>query len=414
MFDLDRWQEIYSTLRKNKMRTFLTAFGVFWGIFMLVVLQGAGRMLENGIAGSLGDFATNSAFMWAQTTTVAYKGFPKGRGFMFNNEDIKALRDNVSDIDLLAPRVQRGSSLVVYGLETGSYSINGDYPDFNQIDPVKISNGRFINQIDVDNYRKVAVIGRQVAEELFPADEDPIGQYIRIQGVYFQVIGVFTSERQQRRESTITIPFTTMQRAYNIGNQVYYFAMTAKPDVSVSKVLSQAKSLLQARHSISPDDREAIGAEDVEYEFQRITMLFSGINILVWIVGIGTLLAGVIGISNIMLIIVKERTHEIGIQRAIGATPRVIITQIMLEAIVLTTIAGYFGMVCGVGVVEAAAHIMANAPSENRMASLFVPEVQFVVAVRALMIIIFCGALAGLIPAYRAVKVKPIDALRYE
>ncbi len=414
MFDLDRWQEIYSTLRNNKMRTVMTAFGVFWGIFMLVVMLGAGRGLENGITAGMGDFATNSAFMWTQTTTIPYKGFPKGRWFTFTNEDIKALRDNVPEIDMLAPRIQRGSSPVVYGLSTGSYQVQGDYPDYDKIDPVEIVKGRYINDIDIEYSRKVAVVGKRVIDDLFEPDEEPIGKYIRIQGVYFQVIGVFASKHTggwgESQEQCITLPFTSMQKTYNIGNRVYYFALTSKPHVSVSKTLEKAKALLLARHSCSPDDKEAIGSNDVEEEFKKISMLFGGIAALVWLVGIGTLLAGIIGISNIMLVVVKERTKEIGIQRAIGARPRVIISQIMLEAVVLTAIAGYFGLVCGVGLVELVSNLIP--PSDESMFAH--PEVKFNVAMSALGILVISGALAGLIPAYRAVKVKPIDALRYE
>ena len=414
MFDLDRWQEIYSTLRKNKLRTVMTAFGVFWGIFMLVVMLGAGRGLENGITLEMGDFATNSAFMWSQTTTIPYKGFPKGRWFTFTNEDIKALRDNVPEIDMLAPRIQRGGIQVIYGLNTGMYQVQGDYPDFNYIDPVEILEGRFINELDINASRKVAVVGKRVIDDLLKADENPIGKYIRIQGVYFQIIGVFASKHSGRwgenQELTIILPFTSMQKAFNIGNRVYVFAMTSKPNISVSQTLEKARALMLARHSCSPDDNEAIGSNDVEQEFMKIGRLFSGVAALVWLVGIGTLLAGIIGISNIMLVAVKERTKEIGIQRAIGAKPVTIIAGIMLEAIVLTAIAGYLGLVCGVGVVELVDY--AFPPSHDSMFAH--PEVHFGAAMSSLVILIVSGALAGLIPAYRAVSVKPIDALRYE
>ena len=414
MFDLDRWQEIYSTLRKNKLRTVMTAFGVFWGIFMLVVMLGAGQGLKNGITAGMGDFATNSAFMWTETTTVPYKGFPKGRWFTFTNEDIKALRDNVLEIDMLAPRIQRGGVPVVYGLNTGAYSVQGDYPDFNQIDPVEIIKGRFINDIDINAARKVAVVGKKVIADLFRYDEEPIGKYIRIQGVYFQIVGVFASKHSggwgESQEQCITLPFTSMQRVFNIGNRVYFFAMTSKPHVSVSQTIEKAKALMLSRHSCSPDDKEAIGTNDVEEQFKKIGLLFNGIAALVWLVSISTLLAGVIGISNIMLQVVKERTKEIGIQRAIGAPPRTIIGSIMLEAVVLTAIAGYFGLVCGVGLVELVNYALPPSP-DTMFAN---PEVHFGTAITALGILIVSGALAGLIPAYRAVKVKPIDALRYE
>jgi putative ABC transport system permease protein len=401
-------------LRKNKLRTVMTAFGVFWGIFMLVVMLGAGRGLENGITMGMGDFATNSAFMWTELTTIPYKGFPKGRWFTFNNEDIKALRDNVPEIDMLAPRLQQGGVQVVYGLNSGMYQVQGDYPDFNGIDPVEIIKGRFINEIDISSSRKVAVVGKRVIDDLFDAGDEPIGKYIRIRGVYFQIVGVFASKHSGRwgesQEQAVTLPYTSMQRAFNVGNRVYFFAMTSKPNISVSQTIEKAKALMLARHSCSPDDKEAIGSNDVEEEFMKISRLFGGVAVLVWLVGTGTLLAGIIGISNIMLVVVKERTKEIGIQRAIGARPRIIITGIMLEAIVLTAIAGYFGLVCGVGIVELVDSAIPPSPD-----SMFAhPEVHFGTAISALAILIVSGALAGLIPAYRAVSVKPIDALRYE
>ena len=414
MLDLDRWQEIYSTLRKNKMRTVMTAFGVFWGIFMLVVMLGAGRGFENGVTMGMGDFATNSAFMWAQTTTIPYKGFPKGRWFTFTNDDIRALRDNVPEIDMLAPRVQQGGVQVINGLNVGAYQVNGDYPDINHIDPVEILQGRFINELDVNNQRKVAVVGIRVIDDLFDADDDPIGKYILIRGVNFMIVGIFASKHTGRwgenQELSITLPFTTMQKTFNIGNRVYTFAMTSKPHVSVSQTLEKAIALMLSRHSCSPDDKEAIGSNDVEEQFMKIKGLFNGIAALVWLVGAGTLLAGIIGISNIMLVVVKERTKEIGIQRAIGAPPSTIIGSIMLEAIVLTAIAGYFGLVCGVGMVEFVNY--AFPPSVDSMFAH--PEVHFATAISALAILTISGALAGLIPAYHAVSVKPIDALRYE
>jgi putative ABC transport system permease protein len=352
--------------------------------------------------------------MWARSTTIPYKGFPKGRFFTFNNEDILALRNNVPEIDLLAPRIQQGGVQTVYGLNVGAYQVNGDYPDFNMIDPVELLSGRYINEIDIAQARKVAVVGVRVIDDLFDTNEDPIGKYIRVRGTYFQVIGVFASKHTggwgESQEMSITLPFTAMQRAFNIGNRVFVFAMTSKPKVSVSETLNSAKTLMLSRHSCSPDDTEAIGTNNVEQEFLKIRRLFTGIAVLVWVVGIGTLLAGVIGISNIMLVVVKERTKEIGIQRAIGARPMTIVSSIMTEAILLTAIAGYFGLVCGVGVVELVNY--AVPPSSDSMFAN--PQVHFGAAILSLTILIIAGALAGLIPSFRAVSVKPIEALRYE
>ncbi len=422
MFDLDKWQEIFAALRKNKMRTFLTAFGVFWGIFMLIIMLGSGRGLQNAVFEGMKDFATNSVFIWTQPTSEPYAGFPRGRYFEFRNNDIEALLSNIPEIDVLAPRLHgRGGGAsggnVVRGLQSHSFNVNGDYPEWNLIDPVRITDGRFINDLDILHTRKVAVIGNLVQEALFEKDEDPIGEYIRINGVYFQVVGVFTPLNSNMnfggdKAQSIHIPFTTLQRTYNLGDVVHYFAVTAKDDVPASLVDEKAKTLLKNRHKVAPHDQTAISGFNLEEEFKKIRGLFMGIDVLVWIVGIGTLLAGIIGISNIMLIVVKERTKEIGIQRAIGATPRKIISQIITESVFLTTIAGYFGLVLAVFLLEMVNKAIQANGSENK--AFLNPGVDFNIAITALLILIAAGALAGLMPAKRAVSIKPIDALRDE
>lgn len=424
MFDRDRWQEIWMSLKQNRLRTILTAFGVFWGIFMLVIMLGSGRGLKNGAYDGMGGFATNSAFVWSQSTTVPYKGFKKGRYYHFINSDTKALKDQIPELETLAPRVQprfwQGqTNSVVRGLKTGSFNISGDYPDFNRIDPVTFIQGRFINDDDIIDKRKVAVIGRRVKDALFTPKEDAIGQYIRIKGVYFMVVGVFKSQHKggqaENQENSISLPLTTLQQTYNYGDAIDYYALTSRSDVSVSIVEDKVKELLKQRHLISPEDKEGIGSFNVEKEFKKMNILFLGINVLVWIVGIGTLIAGVIGVSNIMLIIVKERTKEIGIQRAIGAKPISIISQIIMESVFLTSLAGYFGLLFGVGIIELLNYALQKASSGDGGGAMFTrPEVDFSVAISALIILIVCGALAGLMPAKRAVSIKPIDALRYE
>jgi len=420
MFDLDRWQEIYHVLSKNKLRTFLTAFGVFWGIFMLVIMMGSGIGLENGVMQNLGDMATNSVFIWAEQTTIPYKGFPRGRRFNYENDDIKALQDGIPEIKYLAPRTNvggyNGSSNVVRGLKTGTFPIFGDYPVFNFIDPVNMVKGRFLDDLDIREKRKVVVIGERVVNLLFQKDEDPMHKYIQINGVFFQVVGVFTSKRSgeaaARDNERIHMPFTTLQRTFNYGNLIGFFNITSRDGIPVSQVEEKAMNILKARHSVSPRDDRAIGHFNLEVEYKKMKGLFLGISVLVWIVGTGTLLAGIIGVSNIMLVVVKERTKEIGIQRALGATPFKVISQIITESIVLTTFAGYFGLVIGVGLLELINYTLDKSGANTEM---FVhPGVDFRVAVTALTILVFSGALAGFIPAKRAVSVKPIDALRYE
>ncbi len=422
MFDLDRWQQIYSVLKNNKVRTFLTAFGVFWGIFMLMIMLGAGAGLKNGVTAGLGDFATNSFFMWTQRTTVSYKGFPKGRYFNYKTSDIQAIKDNVAGVEYIAPKLQAGSyrggnNNVVRGLKSGAFTINGDMPAFNEIDPVVMLNGRFINQLDVKEHRKVVSIGRRVKEELFEEDEDPIGEYVRINGVYFQVIGVFKPLNPNisfggDKERSVVIPFSTFQQVYNYGDVVGFFAITAKPGVAVSDVEQATMNLLKRRHNIAPEDERAIGHVNIEKEYKKIMGLFIGIDVLIWIVGIGTLLAGVIGVSNIMLIVVRERTKEIGVQRAIGATPRNIISQIITESATLTLLAGYIGMVVGVLLIELLNFAIESGGSEDQMFRN--PEINFTIAITSLAILVVFGVLAGILPAKRAVNIKPIEALRDE
>jgi len=420
MFDLDRWQEIYHVLSKNKLRTFLTAFGVFWGIFMLMIMMGSGRGLENGVMQNLGDMATNSVFMWTEQTTIPYKGFPRGRRFFYENSDIQALRDGIPEIKYLAPRTNvggyDGSSNVIRELKSGTFPIFGDYPVFNFIDPVNMVKGRFIDDLDIKEKRKVVVIGTRVVELLFEKDEDPMHKYIQVNGVFFQVVGVFTSKRSGEAAAhdneRIHMPFTTLQRTFNYGNIIGFFNITSKDGIPVSIVEEKAMKILKTRHAIAPLDDRAIGHFNLEVEYRKMKGLFTGISVLVWIVGIGTLLAGIIGVSNIMLVVVKERTKEIGIQRALGATPIKVVSQIITESIVLTTFAGYFGLVIGVGLLELINYLLDKSGANTEM---FVhPGVDFRVAVTALTILIFSGALAGFIPAKRAVSVKPIDALRYE
>ncbi|MEN8136976.1 MAG: ABC transporter permease [Bacteroidota bacterium] len=420
LFDRDNWAEIFYSLKKNKLRTFFTAFGVFWGIFMLVIMLGAGKGLENGAKNGMGDLSTNSMFMWGQTTTLPYKGFDRGRRVEFNNYDTEALYANIKELEYLAPQLRvnarEGNSNVVRKERAAGYSILGNYPELNLIDPSNILKGRYINKYDIEAKRKVAVLGIKVRDDLFNQDENPIGEVIQINGVSFTVVGVQSSKRNgnqaERENSEVTIPFTTLQQTFNYGNRVGWYSMTTFPQFDASKVLQKAKDLMKDRHSISPDDDRAIGSFDLGKEFSKMTNLFIGIDTLIWIVGIGTLFAGIVGVSNIMLIVVKERTKEIGVQRALGATPQHVRIQIMMESIFLTTIAGYIGLIIGVGIIELADYGLIQSGADAQMFTR--PEVDFNKAITALIILIFSGAIAGIVPAQRAVKLKPIEALRDE
>ena len=422
MFDRDSWQEIFHTLKQNKLRTFLTAFGVFWGIFMLIIMLGSGNGLENGVKSGMGGFASNSFFVWTERTSMPYKGFPRGRWFNFKNDDIKALRDNIPEIEYIAPKIRGwsagdGTNNTIRKDKTGAFSIMGEYPVWMKIDPMEMLEGRFINDLDIEEKRKVAVIGSRVREVLFEPNENPIGDHIQIQGVYFKVVGVFKPLNTNinfggEKEQSIFLPFTTLQKTYNYGDIVGWFSITSDPNVAASVVEEKAIQLLGQRHSIHPDDTEAFGHFNLEEEYNQMNGLFNGIAGLIWIVGIGTLLAGVIGISNIMLVIVKERTQEIGIQRALGATPRHVITQIITESVFLTSLAGYIGLVFGVALIEGINYMLESSGADTEMFKR--PEVDFNIAITSLIILIVAGALAGMIPARRAVKIRPIDALRDE
>jgi putative ABC transport system permease protein len=418
MFDADLYREIWQAISKNKMRSTLTAFGVFWGIFMLVALAGAGNGLQNGITRQFEGFATNAAFMWTENTTLPYKGFKKGRGWNYDNEDMAALRANVPEIEYLVPRLQawRQSTQnnAVYQDKYGTFQVQGDYPALAKVEPFKMAKGRFLNEIDIQQNRKVCVIGSRVEEVLFKKGDNPIGKYIRVSGVYFQIIGVTSPEGNIQigydKKESIHIPFTTVQSAFNYGDIVHFFSFTAKPQYSVAEIENRIIDILKKRHDIAPEDQGAVGHINIERQFKMMSYLFIGINILIYLVGLGTLLAGVIGISNIMLVIVKERTQEIGIKRALGATPYNIIRQIILESVFLTLTAGYMGLILGILLNEGLGIMLSGTASE-----IFInPGIDLSMGLKSLLILVAAGALAGLLPANRAVKVKPIDAIREE
>ncbi len=420
MFDLDKWHEIYLTLSRNKLRTFLTALGVSWGIFMLIIMLGAGKGLENGVMQGFGDFATNSVYIWTEQTSIPYRGLPSGRSFNLNNGDIELLKRNVPEIEVLAPRNQLNGysegNNVTYNSKAGTFEVYGDYPEFMKIQPKKLVEGRFLNQKDLNDGRKVAVIGKRVQEVLFGNDQSPLEKYILINGVYFQVVGLFStagiSGMGARETEAIFIPFSTFQNAFHYGNIVGWFAIMAKSETPASVVEEKVKVELKKSHQVSPDDDRAFGAWNAEKEFGQMTGVFSGVRWLTIFVGGATLLAGVIGISNIMLIIIKERTKEIGIKRAIGATPANIMIQVILESVILTFVAGYFGLVAGVGLLELVAWGLIEF---NVDAEMFAnPNVDLGVALRALAALVIAGIFAGLIPAYRTTKIKPVEALRAE
>lgn len=415
MFDYDKWQEIYLTIRKHKLRTALTAFGVFWGIFMLVVLLGAGNGLENGVMRDF-DIAKNSVFVWTQRTSIPYKGFKPGRFINLNNDDIIAIRSNINEVDVIAPRNFMDGSSINRKDKSASFTVFGDHPDYLEVKPMLISRGRFINDLDIKEKRKIAVIGRRVVEVLFDPEEDPIGEYIRVKGVHFKVVGIF--DTRQKGESaiydvqTIYIPNTAMQHVFNQGNRIGWFAFLPKERIRAAVVEEKVKVLLAKRHKVHPDDRQAFASWNTEEEYQKMQTLFAGIRGFSWIVAIGTIIAGMVGVGNIMMIIVKERTKEIGIRKSVGARPWSLISMIIQESLVITGISGYLGLVLGVVVVEAINYVMVRFNLES--GTFANPEIDFQVAVSAIIVLVVAGTLAGLIPGTKAAKVDPVIALRDE
>jgi len=417
MFDLDRFQEIWATITRNKVRSMLTGFGVFWGIFMLMVMLGAGTGLQHGIMDRLEGFATNSCLMGSSTTSEPYQGFQKGRQWNMHNRDVDILQQSVPELDCLSPMLFGGNSSnnIVYNENYGSYQVKGVFGNYTRIERQSIDLGRFINDMDNMDERKICVIGTKVYNELFPTKENPIGKYVRIWGIYFQVVGVVSGVSDVsiggRSAESVFLPFKTLQKLINQGDVIHVLMATAKPNVPVSKIETKMKEILKANNHISPTDEQAVWSFNLENQFNMFKYLFLGISIVIWVVGSGTLIAGIIGVSNIMLVTIKERTKEIGIRRALGAKPRTIIGQIMWESLVLTAIAGILGLCFGILVLYLAdTYWLQNA--ENVFISN--PIVSFTTAVISTIILLFFGLVAGLIPAARAMQIKAIDAIQEE
>ncbi len=417
MFDLDKWKEIIAVLRSNRLRTFLTAFGVFWGILMLMAMLGFGSAIESGSKRQMKGMATNLLFCWGQTSTVPYDGLPTGRQVKFDNADIEILR-KLPGVEWLAPRLQLGGFNngfnVTYEGKTGSFNVYADYPEFKHIVAFEYEEGRFINDLDIAEQRKVTVIGKAVRDELYPPDVDPIGTYIKISGVYFEVVGVTRTLRSgqqgDRDAHTLFVPFTTLKNAFHIDNRVHFFAMTAKPGTDGPALEDQVRAALAAHHRVDPTDHLAIGSFNMFVVFGKFETFFTVLAAMSWIVGGMTLVAGVIGVSNIMLITVKERTKELGVRKALGATPFSIISMVMKEAIVLTAIAGVFGITAGTGLLALCDAIFSQIPDFP----LGPPEVGLGTALQALVVLVTAGAFAGIMPASHAASIKPIEALRTE
>ncbi|MCX6250953.1 MAG: ABC transporter permease [Bacteroidetes bacterium] len=412
MFDLDKWQEIYSTIRKNKLRTFLTGFSVAWGIFMLIILLGSGNGLENGVKSQFGGGAVNGIWITNGMTGMDYKGLKTGRQIRFTNDDYKVMKSTLTGPDHMSARMFLGNNLTSYKDQYGSFFISPCHPDYGYIKTINLLQGRFLNNIDITEFRKASVIGEKVKLALFRGkDTVALGKYININGALFKVVGVFRDfSRNDDEQKRIYIPITTAQRVFsgsNFVNQISFTTGSADPD-EVDKMVEKSKSILANRHTFDPKDERAINVWNKSEDVRKFTSLFRGIRLFIWIIGIGTIVAGIVGVSNIMMIVVKERTKEIGIRKALGASPSSIISLIMQEAIVITGFAGYIGLVLGVGVLELVRTYM---PSTEFFKD---PEADFSIAISATVLLIFAGAIAGFVPAMKAAKVRPVEALRDE
>ena len=419
MFNRDRWNEILEVLTTNWFRTLLTAFGVFWGIFILILLLAAGKGLENGIRQDFGDIATNTMFMWTRTVSKSYEGMAKGRRYNYRLSDIEDIKQNVPNLRFISPRNQlggfNGANNVVRGLNTGAFNVYGDYPEIINQDPMNITSGRFINYGDINEKRKVAIIGDGVQKSLYDLGETVIGTYIKIQGVNFMVIGTYTKKSSggdsEEGQKEIFVPFTSFSQAFNRGDRVGWMAITANDGTPITSIKQDIFDIVKKNHKIHPDDERAVGHFDLFEQFNRVESLFMALRVIAYFVGTLVLLSGVIGVSNIMLIVVKERTKEIGIRRALGASPGNIRAQILTESVFLTIISGMAGIVFGALLIYVINYVIDIIGPIDMFLN---PSVDLRVITIALTILVVSGLLAGLIPAQNAIKLKPVEALRTE
>lgn len=410
LFDRDTWQEVWDSLSKNKLRSILTMVGVWWGILLLIGLLGSAKGIENSFNRLFGDFATNSVFIWGQSTSKPFKGFQEGKAVRLSLSDAKRVEENVEGIEFVVPRNQT-QGFVTRKTLSGTYSVAGDYPLLDVVQKKKLINGRFINQNDINENKKSAVISEDIYKQLFEKEEESIGQYIEINGINFVVVGVFEeSNVNMGPSSDIHIPFSTFQQIYNQGDQIGWMMITGQPQFDIKQIEADAKLLLKNLNKIHPDDKRAFGSFNLGDAFGRMTGFLTGMQFLTWFVGIATLIAGVFAIGGILLITVKERTKEIGVRRALGATPFEVKRQIVVEAVFITIIAGLMGIVSGGWILIAIDKFAGQGDDATFVNASVTISVVFI----ALIILVILGSLIGLIPAFKATSIKPIEALREE
>ncbi|WP_297805559.1 ABC transporter permease [uncultured Polaribacter sp.] len=411
LFDSDTWQEIYGSIRKNKLRTFITILGVWWGIFLLVALLGGARGIENGFNRLFGNFATNSVFIWTQSTDTPFKGFQKGRRFRLTFNDIEVLKSEYKEeIKFLAPRSQT-NNLIIKDFKSGNFRVSGDYPVLDKIQKKSLIYGRFINTNDILRKSKVCVISEDIYKQLFEKNVNPIGEYVKINNIGYQVVGVYEPPTTISFDGEAAyIPFTTFQKVYNRADKIDWMMITANEGVDINQMETDILLSLKNLHKVHPEDDRAFGSVNLGNEIGKVTGFLTGMQFLTWFVGIATLIAGVFAIGNILLITVKERTKEIGIRRAIGATPIEIRRQVVLESVFLTTVAGMLGIFFGALILYAIEKFFGQGDD----AVLVNPTVNIPIILIAFSILIVLGTLIGMIPAFMATIIKPIEALREE
>jgi putative ABC transport system permease protein len=420
IFDRDRALEVLQVFLTNPFRTVLSGLGVGWGLFMIIVTVGASNGLENGVSGDMGGRVKNSMFFWTQWTSLPYKGFNKGRSFDFNSADTEFLKEQATSTILVAPRNQlgghRGSNNIVRGTKSGAFNVYGDVPEYISIDPIKILEGRYLNNGDLLEERKIAVIGKRVKDLLYEEEDEVIGSTIRVQGVIFTVVGVYSSyatgEDAEESNQSIFIPYTTFSKAFHTGDRVGWYSLLIDPTVHADSAAAEVVSLMKARTSVHPDDKSAFGHWTMATAFEEMELIFSAFRFIAFIFGGLALLAGAIGIMNIMLITVRERTKELGIRRAMGATPRTIMRQIMSETMFLTTVSGLTGVSLGVASLEGVNQLLLSMGGAG--GSFRNPEVSLEIVLIALFVMLVMGLFAGILPALRAVAIRPVEAIRSE
>ncbi len=410
MFDLDRWQEILATIRQNKLRTFLTGFSVAWGILMLVVLMGSGEGLANGIEYQFRDDAINSIWVRSGQTSMPHAGLQPGRRVRFTNQDHEVVARDIDGVEYITARFYpRGTLTVAYRGETGSFDIRSVHPDHQYLEKTIVSEGRFLNDLDISEFRKVAAIGERVKDALF-GKEPAVGEYININGIPFRVVGLFRDVGGESEEEKIYLPISTAQKAFAGGNRISMLMLTTgEADLEKTEAMAtEIREMLAQRHRFAIEDRRAVFVNNMNEFFQRFVNLMTGIRIFVWIIGIGTILAGVVGVSNIMMIVVKERSKEIGVRKALGATPGSILGLLLQESVFITAVAGYVGLVLGGALLEVGAKFLPDS-------EFFVnPGIDLRLALAATALLVLAGTVAGFVPAYRAARVQPVEALKDE